>query len=82
MGAAQANLAATGPRPAGWSRLNAALAPWLLPIFLLLAWEVSARTGWLSSRILPEPLAVATQTRPDFRRGPARGEHLMALRRR
>ncbi len=29
-----------------------------------------------------EPLAVATQTRPDFRRGPARGEHLMALRKR
>jgi len=36
-----------------------ALAPWLLPIALLLAWELSARTGWLSSRILPEPWAVA-----------------------
>jgi hypothetical protein len=29
-----------------------------------------------------EPLAVATQARPDFRRGPVRGEHLMALRKR
>jgi hypothetical protein len=29
-----------------------------------------------------EPLAVATQARPDFRGGPLRGEHLMALRRR
>jgi sulfonate transport system permease protein len=47
-------------RPAGLPRVKAALAPWLLPIALLLAWEVSARTGWLSSRILPEPLAVAT----------------------
>ncbi|MFT3927128.1 MAG: hypothetical protein QM778_31570 [Myxococcales bacterium] len=28
-----------------------------------------------------EPLAVATQARPDFRGGPLRGEHLMALRR-
>jgi len=36
-----------------------ALAPWALPIALLLAWELAARVGWLSSRILPEPLAVA-----------------------
>ncbi|TWI67653.1 sulfonate transport system permease protein [Pseudoduganella lurida] len=42
-----------------WPRLGAALAPWLLPIALLLAWELSARMGWLSSRILPEPLSVA-----------------------
>jgi sulfonate transport system permease protein len=48
------------PRNPGLARLKAALAPWLLPVALLLAWEVSARTGWLSSRILPEPLAVAT----------------------
>ena len=38
---------------------NRGLAPWLLPIGILLAWELSARVGWLSSRILPEPLAVA-----------------------
>ncbi len=35
------------------------LAPWALPAALLLAWELAARIGWLSSRILPEPLAVA-----------------------
>ena len=35
------------------------LAPWLVPIAILVAWEVSARSGWLSSRILPEPWAVA-----------------------
>lgn len=35
------------------------LAPWALPVALLLAWELAARIGWLSSRILPEPLAVA-----------------------
>ncbi|KQV61777.1 aliphatic sulfonate ABC transporter permease SsuC [Duganella sp. Root336D2] len=35
-----------------------ALAPWALPLALLLAWELAARIGWLSSRILPEPLAV------------------------
>jgi len=35
-------------------------APWIVPLLILLAWEASSRTGWLSSRILPEPLAVAT----------------------
>lgn len=39
--------------------LHKALAPWALPVALLLAWEVTARVGWLSSRVLPEPLAVA-----------------------
>jgi sulfonate transport system permease protein len=42
------------------ARLRAALAPWLLPAVLLLGWELASRTGALSSRILPEPLAVAT----------------------
>jgi len=45
----------------GASRLSG-LAPWAVPIAILVAWEVSARTGWLSSRILPEPWAVAVAT--------------------
>ncbi len=32
--------------------------PWLVPITLILFWQLAAQTGWLSSRILPEPLAV------------------------
>jgi len=35
------------------------LLPWLLPLALILAWEFAAKVGWLSSRILPEPWAVA-----------------------
>jgi sulfonate transport system permease protein len=35
------------------------LTPWALPLALLITWEVAARAGWLSSRILPEPWAVA-----------------------
>lgn len=35
------------------------LAPWVVPVTLLLAWQIAAQVGWLSSRILPEPLAVA-----------------------
>ncbi|WP_338763864.1 aliphatic sulfonate ABC transporter permease SsuC [Massilia sp. METH4] len=60
MNTAVATSVTAAPRSGGLTRAKAALAPWLLPIALLLAWEVSARTGWLSSRILPEPLAVAT----------------------
>ncbi|HEY8977572.1 MAG TPA: aliphatic sulfonate ABC transporter permease SsuC, partial [Burkholderiaceae bacterium] len=37
-----------------------AFAPWIVPLVILLAWEASSRSGWLSVRILPEPLAVAT----------------------
>lgn len=32
--------------------------PWLVPVTLILIWQLAAQTGWLSSRILPEPLAV------------------------
>jgi sulfonate transport system permease protein len=39
---------------------KARIAPWLLPIDLLAAWELSARAGWLSTRVLPEPWAVLT----------------------
>ncbi|HEV7814646.1 MAG TPA: aliphatic sulfonate ABC transporter permease SsuC [Janthinobacterium sp.] len=35
------------------------LAPWLLPAVLVLGWQIAAQQGWLSSRILPEPWAVA-----------------------
>jgi sulfonate transport system permease protein len=34
------------------------LVPWLLPIALISVWELTARMGWLSTRILPEPWAV------------------------
>jgi sulfonate transport system permease protein len=39
--------------------LLARLAPWVVPATLLLAWQIAVQTGWLSSRILPEPVAVA-----------------------
>ncbi|MFZ6757097.1 aliphatic sulfonate ABC transporter permease SsuC [Undibacterium sp. Ji50W] len=35
------------------------LLPWALPLALILVWQIAAQTGYLSSRILPEPLAVA-----------------------
>ncbi len=36
----------------------ARFVPWLVPLAVLLAWELAARSGVLSVRVLPEPLAV------------------------
>jgi sulfonate transport system permease protein len=40
---------------AAWLR---PLAPWAVPLLLLILWQAAGQFGWLSSRILPEPLAV------------------------
>lgn len=34
------------------------ILPFLIPIIVILAWQVSSSLGWLSSSILPSPLAV------------------------
>ena len=34
------------------------LLPWALPLAILAAWEAASASGWLSSRVLPEPRAV------------------------
>ena len=39
-------------------RVARVLAPWLVPAALVVAWEVAARSGSLSARVLPEPIAV------------------------
>ncbi|WP_302176160.1 aliphatic sulfonate ABC transporter permease SsuC [uncultured Hydrogenophaga sp.] len=31
------------------------LLPWLVPLGLVTVWQISAQTGWLSSRVLPAP---------------------------
>ncbi|MBO4123359.1 aliphatic sulfonate ABC transporter permease SsuC [Cupriavidus gilardii] len=52
------------PLPHGWiaSVLRRGL-PWLVPALILLLWELASRRGWLSSRVLPEPLAVVAAFR-------------------
>ena len=40
------------------ARLRRAALPWLVPLGIVLLWEVAARLDWLSSRILPAPGAV------------------------
>ena len=41
-----------------YQRLQTAMLPWLVPIAIIAVWQYAAQSGWLSSRILPEPLAV------------------------
>jgi sulfonate transport system permease protein len=48
---------AAARRSIGTAGLRAA-APWVVPVLVLVAWELAARLGWLSARVLPEPLAV------------------------
>ncbi len=39
------------------SRLNGIL-PWILPLMLLLAWQIASASGWLSTRVFPSPEGV------------------------
>lgn len=44
--------------PAWSGNFAARVSPWIVPVGLILVWQLAAQAGWLSSRILPEPLAV------------------------
>jgi sulfonate transport system permease protein len=50
----------TKPSNAGRIAAHAwrAAAPWLVPLALIVVWEIAVRAGWLSTRVLPAPLAV------------------------
>jgi len=32
--------------------------PWLLPLLILVVWQAASQSGWLSTRVLPEPWSV------------------------
>jgi sulfonate transport system permease protein len=52
-----------------FQRSRERLLPWLVPLAIVLAWEVCARAGWLGSRVLPEPLAVVHAAWDQWRSG-------------
>ncbi|CAG9180859.1 aliphatic sulfonate ABC transporter permease SsuC [Cupriavidus pampae] len=48
-------------KAAGTPRVPAvlrAVAPWIVPVLLIVTWQVASQLGWLSNRVLPAPLAV------------------------
>ncbi|MBV6826589.1 ABC transporter permease [Pseudomonas sp. PD9R] len=47
-----------GPRYQGWQRLQ----PWLLPLALLLLWQLASNQQWVDANILVSPLAVLDTT--------------------
>ncbi|MGI4815771.1 MAG: ABC transporter permease subunit [Janthinobacterium lividum] len=56
-------------RAARWRAAARHLVPWLLPLLLLAAWEAASRSGTLSERVLPEPLAVVSAALRLWRSG-------------
>ena len=42
------------------------LVPWLVPVALIVVWQIASSLGWLSTRVLPAPLDVL-QGRLDAR---------------
>lgn len=58
----------TQPLPASVPSLNGAkafgvsvakrLVPWLVPVGLIVAWQIASSFGWLSTRVLPAPIDV------------------------
>ena len=40
------------------SRSLRSAAPWVVPVLVILGWQAASSLGWLSTRVLPEPLAV------------------------
>lgn len=36
------------------------LVPWLVPVLLVVAWQIASASGWMSIRVLPAPLDVLT----------------------
>ncbi|MEI5998574.1 aliphatic sulfonate ABC transporter permease SsuC [Paraburkholderia bengalensis] len=48
----------SGQANGGLARLARKVAPWIVPLVILAGWELAARSGVLSTRVLPEPFAV------------------------
>jgi sulfonate transport system permease protein len=54
------NVCSVARNDAGWrAALLSKVAQWIVPVLLILIWQIAAQAGWLSSRILPGPWAVA-----------------------
>ena len=54
-----AGYAAGETRRLNFKGLGRALAPWAFPLALLVAWEIAARTGLVTARLMPAPTTVA-----------------------
>jgi sulfonate transport system permease protein len=53
------SLAAPRSHPLGGRLKLAPLLPWLVPLAVLLLWQIAADAGWITRRTLPSPLGIA-----------------------
>jgi sulfonate transport system permease protein len=58
-----------------------ALAPWAVPIFVIVVWQAASSLGWLSNRILPSPASVAQAFRQTLADGSLIANTLVSMRR-
>jgi sulfonate transport system permease protein len=42
-----------------WAPTLRRITPWVVPILILVVWQIASASGWLSVRVLPAPLSVA-----------------------
>ena len=40
------------------TRFRSQVLPWAVPVLIIIGWQIASSSGWLSSRVLPEPRAV------------------------
>jgi sulfonate transport system permease protein len=57
-GAGSATGTGSDAGPSFAARLGTQLAPWALPIVILILWEFASRTGLVTARLIPAPTAV------------------------
>lgn len=43
-----------------WDRLLNAALPWLVPVLLVVVWQIASDLGWISRRTLPSPVSIVT----------------------
>ena len=54
------SIAETLPRSRGWKVPQlGALTPWIVPVVILILWQLASVTGWVPSRVMPAPTDVA-----------------------
>lgn len=52
-------MSASPALPSPWASTLRRITPWVVPILILVVWQIASASGWLSVRVLPAPLSVA-----------------------
>jgi sulfonate transport system permease protein len=64
-----------------WRRVAEAALPWVVPVALVLVWQIAADQGWISRRTLPSPSSILTAGMTLARSGELQQHVLTSCRR-